>query len=69
MAFESDDVLDLLTRLVDKSLVVPDEKAAEPRYRMLETIRQYGREKLAAANESERTSDRHLAFFAERLRR
>jgi predicted ATPase len=62
---ESTDVLDLLTRLVDKSLVVPDEKAAEPRYRMLETIRQYCREKLAGANENERTSDRHLAFFAD----
>jgi len=62
---ESADVLDLLTRLVDKSLVVPDEKAAEPRYRMLATIRQYCREKLAGANESERTSERHLAFFAD----
>ena len=45
--------------------MVPDEKAAEARYRMLETIRQYGREKLAAANESERTASRHIAFFAE----
>ena len=62
---QSVDVLDLLTRLVDKSLAVPDETAAEPRYRMLETIRQYSREKLAAANEEERTSDRHLAFFAD----
>ncbi|MEJ0077320.1 MAG: tetratricopeptide repeat protein [Alphaproteobacteria bacterium] len=62
---ESGEVLDLLTRLVDKSLVVPDDKAAEPRYRMLETIRQYSREKLAAANEEERTRDRHLAFFAD----
>jgi predicted ATPase len=61
---ESSEVLDLLTRLVDKSLVVPDDKATEPRYRMLETIRQYSREKLAAANEEEQTQDRHLAFFA-----
>ena len=62
---QSIDVLDLLTRLVDKSLVVPDETAAEPRYRMLETIRQYGQEKLVGANERERTGDRHLAFFAD----
>ncbi len=62
-SIESGDVLDLLTRLVDKSLVVPDDKAAEPRYRMLETIRQYSREKLAEANEAERVGDRHLAFF------
>jgi predicted ATPase len=60
---QSADVLDLMTRLVDKSLVVPDETAAEPRYRMLETIRQYGREKLVEANEVEQIGDRHLAFF------
>ncbi|HEV7867469.1 MAG TPA: AAA family ATPase, partial [Chthoniobacteraceae bacterium] len=62
---ESGEVLDLLTRLVDKSLVVHDDKAAEPRFRMLETIRQYSREKLGAANEEGRTRDRHLAFFAD----
>lgn len=61
---ESSDVLDLLTHLVDKSLVVPDENADEPRYRMLETIRQYSREKLVEANEVEQISDRHLSFFA-----
>jgi predicted ATPase len=60
---ESGDVLDLLTRLVDKSLVVPDDKAAEPRYRMLETIRQYSREKLVEADEVEQIGDRHLTFF------
>jgi predicted ATPase len=60
---QSTDALDLLTRLVDKSLVVPDETAAEPRYRMLETIRQYSREKLVDANEVEQIGDRHLTFF------
>ncbi len=60
---QSDDVLDLMMRLVDKSLVVPDETAAAPRYRMLETIRQYGREKLVEANEVEQIGDRHLTFF------
>jgi predicted ATPase len=62
---QSVDVLDLMARLVDKSLVVPDERAAEPRYRMLGTIRQYSQEKLVGANERERTGDRHLAFFAD----
>ena len=57
------DVLDLLTHLVDKSLVVLDEQAAEPRYRMLETIRQYAREKLLDAGESERLRDQHLDYF------
>lgn len=60
---ESGDVIDLLARLVDKSLVVPDDKAAEPRYRMLETIRQYSREKLVEANEVGQIGDRHLTFF------
>ena len=68
---ESSDVLDLLTNLVDKSLVILDELAIEPRYRMLETMRQYSREKLVDANEVEQIGDRHLAFFtgqAERLK-
>ena len=41
-----DDVLDLLASLVDKSLVLLDEHEAVGRYRMLETIREYAREKL-----------------------
>ena len=57
------EVLDLLTRLVDKSLVLLDELGAEPHYRMLETIRQYAREKLLDANESELLRDRHLDYF------
>jgi predicted ATPase len=42
------DVLALLGQLVDKSLVVAEEQGEELRYRMLETIRQYGHEKLGA---------------------
>ncbi len=45
------DVLDLLARLVDRSLVVVEYTAAEARYRMLATVRQYGRERLAEAGE------------------
>ena len=62
---QKEDVLDLLTRLVDKSLVVLDEQALEPRHRMLETIREYAREKLLEANESERLRDRHMHFFVQ----
>ena len=54
--------LDLLTHLVDKSLVVPDEQATEPRYRMLETMRQYAREKLLESNETNVVRERHLSF-------
>ena len=40
------EVLDLLTQLVDKSLVIAEEHGTESRYRLLETIRQYGAERL-----------------------
>jgi predicted ATPase/DNA-binding SARP family transcriptional activator len=56
------EVLDLLTHLVDKSLVMLDEQAAEPRYRMLETMRQYTHEKLLESNETNAIRDRHLSF-------
>lgn len=60
---QSADVLDLLLRLVDKSLVVADTEAAEPRYHMLETIRQYAQEKLDESGDVPALRDRHLAFF------
>jgi predicted ATPase/class 3 adenylate cyclase len=60
---EDPDVLNLLSALVNKSLVVVDEQAEEARYRLLETIRQYAREKLLAAGESAGARNRHLAFF------
>jgi predicted ATPase/class 3 adenylate cyclase len=63
------DVLDLLLRLVDKSLVVVDEESngdsASWRYRLLETVRQYAREKLLDTSEGERVRDQHLAYFVE----
>ena len=55
-------VLDLLTSLVDKSLVVADEGAFLVRYRLLETIRQFVMTGLAAAGEAEAIRDAHLAF-------
>ena len=59
------DVLDLLTQLVNKSLVVVMEhsQSGETRYRMLETIRQYAREKLLEAGGGEIIRQRHLAYF------
>ena len=60
---ESFEVLDLLTRLVDKSLMMVDEHSAETRYCMLETIRQYSRDKLLDSGEGDSTRDRHLSFF------
>ena len=62
---ETYEVLDLLTQLVNKSLVVVIEhsQSEETRYRMLETIRQYAREKLLEARGGEQTRDQHLFFF------
>ncbi|MDX2221033.1 MAG: diguanylate cyclase [Burkholderiales bacterium] len=56
----AEDILNLLTRLVDKSLVVMEERNEWPRYRLLETIRQYAREHLVASGESEYSRNRHL---------
>jgi predicted ATPase/class 3 adenylate cyclase len=62
-AVDSLDLADGLARLVDRSLVVV-ERGTTTRYRMLETIRQYAREKLIEAGEASDVADRHLAAFA-----
>jgi predicted ATPase/DNA-binding SARP family transcriptional activator len=62
---ESDEILDLLLRLVDKSLVIAETQGAEPRYDMLETIGQYAREKLWQTGEGELLRQGHLAYFVE----
>lgn len=56
-------ILDLLLHLVDKSLVVPGSATSEPRYKMLETIRQYGQEKSDDAGESAQMRARHLDYY------
>ncbi len=55
------DVLDVLTHLVEKSLVVFQEQ--EGRYRLLDTVRQYGRDKLLDAEEAADVRTRHRDFF------
>lgn len=57
------DVLDLLAHLADRSMIVVDDSGEEARYHLLETIRQYAREKLLESGEAERVRDRHLEFF------
>ncbi|HZC99564.1 MAG TPA: hypothetical protein VFA46_05050 [Actinomycetes bacterium] len=56
------DMLDLLTRLVEQSLVVAD-LSTPPRFRMLETIREYAAERLTAYGQAEEFRRRHAAFF------
>ncbi len=59
-AIGADEVLGLLISLIDKSLVVLDgEAAGDARYRLLDTIREYAAERLAAAGESGALSLRH----------
>ena len=59
-AVDADDIVDLLDRLVQKSLVEFDVDAG--RYRLLETVRQYAVERLDEAGESKATRTRHLQF-------
>src|SRR5215216_3035314 len=62
---QKEDVLDLLSRLVDKSLVVAEANGdGTARYRMLELVRRYGWEKLEeSGEEAEVVKCRHAAFF------
>jgi predicted ATPase len=57
------EVVDLLTHLVDKSLVVVEERGKEVRYKLLEMVRQYGREKLIEAEEESILSRRHREWY------
>ena len=61
------DVLGLLDQLVNKSLVVMEEIQGQARYSMLETIRQYARDKLIEAGEAAALRDRHLDYFLQYL--
>lgn len=58
-----DDVLDVLGRLVDKSLVLVDAFGGAAWYRQLEPIRQYGHYRLLEAGELDDALDRHAAFY------
>jgi predicted ATPase/DNA-binding winged helix-turn-helix (wHTH) protein len=63
------DVLDSLSRLVNKSLLTLDSDfAGERRYRLLETVRQYARERLVEADAADRLRERHFEFFFNEFR-
>ncbi|MEU2072549.1 BTAD domain-containing putative transcriptional regulator [Streptomyces sp. NPDC013489] len=57
------DVLGLLARLVDRSLVVAVDGPDGPRYRLLESVAAYCLERLEGAGETEAVRDRHLAHY------
>jgi non-specific serine/threonine protein kinase len=56
-----DNVVFVLIRLIEQSVVVAEEDG--DRYRMLETVRQYARDRLLEGGEGEQWRDRHLAYF------
>ena len=59
-------VLDLISELAHKSMINPDEApGGETRYRLLESLRQYGADKLLTASESGEISIAHLSFYAD----
>jgi non-specific serine/threonine protein kinase len=61
---EPDDIADVVFKLVNKSLVgLESQPVKERRYRLLDTVRQYARERLIETGASERVSDRHFDFI------
>lgn len=62
-------ILDLLSRLVDRSLLLVVQRGEDARYRLLETIREYAAGKLAEAGESDRFRSRHLDYFVRLVER
>ncbi len=56
-------ILDQLSLLVDKSLVIADEESGSMRYRLLETVRQYALEKLAESGEADAVRNRHRDHY------
>jgi tetratricopeptide (TPR) repeat protein len=57
------EVLDRLTSLVEKSLVLYEEQSGEGRYRLLETVRQYARDRLLEEGEADAVRARHAEYF------
>jgi predicted ATPase/class 3 adenylate cyclase len=66
---DPDAVFGLLASLVARSLVVAEETGPGTRYRLLETIRQYGEQRLNEAGETGRWQARHASYYADVLQR
>jgi predicted ATPase/transcriptional regulator with XRE-family HTH domain len=62
---EASQLLELLSSLVNKSLVATEEIGGETRYRLLESSRQYARERLGKRGETEAIAGRHAAAYLE----
>jgi predicted ATPase/DNA-binding SARP family transcriptional activator len=68
-ALAPDGVLDEVARLVDRSLLGFQEEGGEARYTLLETVRQYAAERLAASDEEYAVRARHAEYVAELVHR
>jgi predicted ATPase len=62
-----DEVGAIVERLIDKSLVMVDRSSGRARYSMLETLAEYGAERLRESGEIERVSDAHAGYIADVL--
>jgi predicted ATPase/DNA-binding CsgD family transcriptional regulator/class 3 adenylate cyclase len=60
---EESGILGLLTRLIDRSLVAVDTHGHEARYRLLETVRQYSRDRLLEVGEATEVRKRHRDWY------
>ena len=63
------EILDLLSSLTDKSLVVADTTGEQERYHLLESTRAYALEKLSAAGAHEHLARRHAEYFRDQALR
>lgn len=61
---ESYEILDLLSNLVDKSIVIVKESGDENRFNMLETLRQYGSEKLNSSEDKHKIQKKHFDVYS-----
>lgn len=62
---DRDEVLDLVAGLVEHSLLQVNQRPGRARYRLLETIRAYARQRLSELDDRQRVGDCHLEFYAE----
>ena len=67
-AIDEFQILDIVSSLVNKSLITVDADAETQRYRLLESLRQYGLERLQQHGELDATARHHARFFAEYAR-
>lgn len=64
-----DDLMDVVASLVDKSILIREEAGAVVRYRLLETLRDYGREKLQATGDYAARRRRHRDWYQQLVQR